>query len=185
MNEFIDLRKYKVLHRDLKIQNLFLHNNILLIGDFGMAKKGKEITSTKVGTPLTMALKLLFGEYETKYNSQSDLWSIGCIYYYFLFGQNPFIGSNLNDLKNDITAKMKRKLKLSKKVSSNCADLLNRLLCTDPLKRLKWEEFFKHPLFDPVDQQLERGRLNIIKLSECLNASIKLVEKQFMEKRKQ
>lgn len=62
MNGFIELRKHKILHWDFKLENIFVNDGILIIGDFGLAKKGVEITTTKVGTPLTMAPELMFGE---------------------------------------------------------------------------------------------------------------------------
>ena len=34
----MELKKYSVMHRDIKLENLFVHNNILKIGDFGFAK---------------------------------------------------------------------------------------------------------------------------------------------------
>lgn len=36
------LRKFDVVHRDLKLSNIFLHESRVLIGDFGMAKVGKD-----------------------------------------------------------------------------------------------------------------------------------------------
>lgn len=43
---FKELRKHQVIHRDFKISNLLMHNNIVKIGDFGMAKKGFEVAQT-------------------------------------------------------------------------------------------------------------------------------------------
>lgn len=40
MNGFKELRKHKILHRDFKLANLFIHNDVLVIGDFGFAKSG-------------------------------------------------------------------------------------------------------------------------------------------------
>lgn len=61
MNGFIVLRQEKVMHRDLKMANIFMHNDILVIGDFGFAKAGFEMAQTKLGTPVTMAPELLMG----------------------------------------------------------------------------------------------------------------------------
>lgn len=52
---FRELRKYDIVHRDLKLSNIFLHEDWIKIGDFGMAKVGKRISGTTVGTPLNMA----------------------------------------------------------------------------------------------------------------------------------
>lgn len=53
MNGFQKLREFKVLHRDFKLANIFVHNDTLIIGDFGFAKQGVEMTTTLLGTPLT------------------------------------------------------------------------------------------------------------------------------------
>ena len=35
--------KYKIIHRDLKLANIFFHNNDIVIGDFGFAKIGESM----------------------------------------------------------------------------------------------------------------------------------------------
>lgn len=59
MNGFQALRKKKILHRDFKLPNLFVHNETLVIGDFGFAKSGHDMAQTKLGTPLTMAYEII------------------------------------------------------------------------------------------------------------------------------
>lgn len=82
MNGFRELRKHKVLHRDFKLANLFIHNETLIIGDFGFAKSGQEMAETKLGTPLTMAYEILTANSENSvYTSKADLWSVGVVYY--------------------------------------------------------------------------------------------------------
>lgn len=61
MNGFQELYKEKIMHRDFKLANIFLHNDILVIGDFGFAKAGFEMAQTKLGTPVTMAPELHSG----------------------------------------------------------------------------------------------------------------------------
>lgn len=80
---FEELRKQGIIHRDLKLSNIFMHNDRIIIGthesrliqgDFGLAKTGKEMTGTRLGTPLTMAPEMIEGR---NYSSKTDLWSIG------------------------------------------------------------------------------------------------------------
>ena len=53
------LHNQKILHRDLKSQNLFLkHDQRVWLGDFGIAKvldNAQDLTSTCIGTPYYMA----------------------------------------------------------------------------------------------------------------------------------
>lgn len=58
------------MHRDVKLENFFLNDDIVVIGDFGFAKYG-DIASTYLGTPITMAPELILKERTDiiKYNS--------------------------------------------------------------------------------------------------------------------
>lgn len=47
------------MHRDVKLANLFLNNDTIVIGDFGFAKMGTQMAQTHLGTPITMAPELL------------------------------------------------------------------------------------------------------------------------------
>ena len=49
------LHENNIMHRDFKPANVFLHNDTVVIGDFGMAKQIEGKTITVCGTPQTMA----------------------------------------------------------------------------------------------------------------------------------
>jgi serine/threonine protein kinase len=152
MNGFQELRKKKILHRDFKLPNLFLNDGVLIIGDFGLAKQGVEMTKTIVGSYYTMAPELLFNESGTSYTSKADLWSIGCVYYQMLFGEPSFFGTSVLELKNDIKKKISNGIPFPKNVSAESKDLITKLLCFDPKIRIEWDAFFRHPLFDKASQ---------------------------------
>lgn len=38
MNGFIYLHEHSIMHRDIKLANIFLHDDLAIIGDFGFAK---------------------------------------------------------------------------------------------------------------------------------------------------
>lgn len=65
MSAFMELHTHKIMHRDFKTANIFLdhsQNNVggnLIVGDFGLAKSGVEVTSTRLGTPFNMAPEVL------------------------------------------------------------------------------------------------------------------------------
>lgn len=46
------------MHRDLKLANIMIHNNELIIVDFGFAKLNQSMAVTKLGTPYYMAPEL-------------------------------------------------------------------------------------------------------------------------------
>ena len=148
MNGFQELRKHKVLHRDFKLANLFVHDEKVVIGDFGFAKSGENMAKTKLGTPLTMAYEILISnnDEDCYYNSKADLWSIGVVYYQMLFGNYPFNGYTMREIIKDIKKKVNN-LDFPRHVSEESKNLINRLLECDPEKRISWPEFFNHPLF--------------------------------------
>ena len=148
MNGFFELRKHKILHRDFKLANIFVHDERLIIGDFGFAKSGQDIGETRLGSPMTMAPELLFavGD-DIQYNSKADLWSIGVVFYQLLFGVPPFWGKNVAELKKNIIDNSGPRFKFPKAISAEARDLLMRLLTLDPVKRIEWRDFFNHELF--------------------------------------
>jgi len=84
------MQKYKIIHRDLKLANIFLHNNSIVIGDFGFAKIGESQTVTKLGTPYYMAPEILNVSNKSSYTNKVDIWSLGICFYYILFGYLPY-----------------------------------------------------------------------------------------------
>ena len=158
MNGFAELRSRKILHRDFKLANIFLHNDQVIIGDFGFAKSGVEVTSTKLGSPLTMAPELLFvNDEESTYNSKADLWSIGVVFYQLIFGTPPFFGLSIAELIRSIKQNCGDLLKFPRSVSNETKDLLRRMLTKEPRDRIEWSDFFDHPIFEkfsenPVNQ---------------------------------
>ena len=75
------LHDKKILHRDLKTQNIFLRNTRVKLGDFGIAKvldSTQQFTNTCIGTPYYMSPELF--KYKP-YSYKSDIWALGCVLY--------------------------------------------------------------------------------------------------------
>lgn len=87
----------KIIHRDLKLGNLFLdHNLAVKIGDFGLATNVAfegERKKTLCGTPNYIAPEIL--DRTNGHSYPVDIWSIGCIIYTLLCGRPPFETSNI------------------------------------------------------------------------------------------
>ncbi len=82
----------KIIHRDLKLGNLFLTERMQLkIGDFGLAAQVMfegERKKTICGTPNYLAPEVL--ESQNGHSYEVDYWSIGVILYTMLCGRPPF-----------------------------------------------------------------------------------------------
>lgn len=75
------LHQNRILHRDLKPQNILLQNDQIKICDFGFAKKMSASTNFLMsikGTPLYIAPEIL---QSMKYTHKVDVWSLGIILY--------------------------------------------------------------------------------------------------------
>ena len=162
MEGFRVLRKYKVIHRDIKLENLLLHDDVLKISDFGVAKFGKDHARTKmVGTILTMAPELMSvfdaDELDENYCSKVDLWSIGIVYYEILFGECPFYGSYIGEMMANMKKNCGQNLRFPRSISPQLEDLIRKLLVFSPKDRIDWEDYFAHPAFElyPLNKRLE------------------------------
>jgi NIMA (never in mitosis gene a)-related kinase 1/4/5 len=93
----------KILHRDLKSQNIFLmRDGMVKLGDFGVAKvlaSTMELARTAIGTPYYMSPEIC----ENKpYNNKSDVWSLGCVLYEVINLKNAFEANDIRSLINRI-----------------------------------------------------------------------------------
>lgn len=69
-----------------------------------------------------------------KYNgSQVDVWSSGIILYAMVAGHHPFEDKNTNKLYQKI---LSGQFKVPTNISKDCEDILKKVICVDPTKRL-------------------------------------------------
>jgi polo-like kinase 1 len=91
------MHKNKIIHRDLKLGNLFLSEKMeVKIGDFGLATKldfEGERKRTVCGTPNYIAPEIL--ESKNGHSYEVDVWSLGVIIYTLLIGKPPFETSDV------------------------------------------------------------------------------------------
>uniref|UniRef100_A0A8C2XVJ0 Serine/threonine-protein kinase Nek11 n=1 Tax=Capra hircus TaxID=9925 RepID=A0A8C2XVJ0_CAPHI len=86
--------RINILHRDLKSKNIFLKNNKLKIGDFGVSRLlmgSCDLATTLTGTPHYMSPEVLKHQ---GYDTKSDIWSLACILYEMCCMNHAFTGSN-------------------------------------------------------------------------------------------
>lgn len=79
-----------IMHRDIKPENILIHNGEIKLCDFGFSviiKDQLQLFNTMCGTPLYMSPEILF---LNKYNSSSEIWSLGILFYNILFNKHPF-----------------------------------------------------------------------------------------------
>jgi NIMA (never in mitosis gene a)-related kinase len=87
----------RILHRDLKASNIFLHGpgRVIKLADFGIARvlhSEGSMASTVIGTPYYMSPELCNNE---SYSYKSDIWSLGCVLYEMCTLRHAFDAGNM------------------------------------------------------------------------------------------
>ncbi|KAK9469031.1 kinase-like domain-containing protein [Lipomyces arxii] len=139
----------KVIHRDLKLGNIFLDENMnIKIGDFGLAALLLSDTDRKktiCGTPNYIAPEVLFGK-EDGHSFEVDLWSVGIILYAMLIGKPPFQSKEVHLIYKKIKA-IEYDFPEEFAISQPAKELIQALLNRDPNARPSLDEIVDHEFF--------------------------------------
>lgn len=90
LSGYKELYNLKIIHRDLKLANLFITKGRVKIADFGFAISESQCSGKmdyNVGSPYYMPPEALR---ENKYSFESDVWGIGVIAYQLVYGRVPW-----------------------------------------------------------------------------------------------
>ncbi|KAJ0033622.1 hypothetical protein NQD34_000729 [Periophthalmus magnuspinnatus] len=127
------LHNNRIIHRDLKLGNIFLNDDMdLKIGDFGLATKIEfdgERKKTLCGTPNYIAPEVLC---KKGHSYEVDVWSPGCILYTLLVGKPPFETSCLKETYSRIK---KNNYTIPWHINPSASSLIKRMLHADPSQR--------------------------------------------------
>ncbi|KAF9126078.1 Cell cycle serine/threonine-protein kinase cdc5/MSD2 [Mortierella sp. 14UC] len=143
------LHDEKIIHRDLKLGNIFLTKDLQVrIGDFGLAAvllNEGDRKKTICGTPNYIAPEILF-DTDNGHSFEVDVWSVGVIMYTLLIGKPPFqtnevkaiykkIRDNIYEFPKDVP------------ISEEAKSLIARLLDPKPKSRPSIATVTKHAFF--------------------------------------
>jgi len=168
-----------ITHRDIKPQNILVDQktNKIKLCDFGSAKKlipGQK-SLAYICSRYYRAPELIFGS--TNYDSQIDVWSMGCVISELVLGRPLFPGSTPSDqlveiikilgtpTKDDIISMNPQfqeqkfppikptpweKVFRNRKIPDHFIDLISKLLVYNPKVRLTAEKALEHIYFDEI-----------------------------------
>ena len=138
------LHNLKIIHRDLKLANLFLTENMKLkLGDFGLATTIEfdgERKRSLCGTPNYIAPEILDGKKGHSY--EVDIWSLGIIIYVLLIGKLPFETNNKKETYRRIRLKNYSFPQFAK-ISEPAKELIQNILVLEPYQRPTLDEILK------------------------------------------
>jgi len=104
LNALIILKKFRILHNDIKPANILIKDDKIKLCDFGMAKYLDDdidhLSGTICGSPMYMD----YDKFNGIKSCKSDFWSFKMIYYEIVYGRHPLIG-----VKNKLELKSKLK----------------------------------------------------------------------------
>ncbi|OMJ73441.1 hypothetical protein SteCoe_27858 [Stentor coeruleus] len=140
------LHSKKIIHRDLRLNNLFLTEKLeLKVGDFAYATKVEfdgERKKSICGTPNFMAPEVIDGSH----SYEADIWSLGIVLYTILLGKPPF--------HTDNSQKTYSKIKSGNfsypencSISDSAKELINRILIVDFTLRPSLDQILESDFF--------------------------------------
>ena len=205
-----------IIHRDLKPSNVLINSDSYIkICDFGLARcvssfTGKDVVMTDyVATRWYRAPEILLGS--TKYTTQADLWSIGCIFGELLGGKPMFPGTStlsqitkvlevtgkpspedIASIQSDLAQQMIETISIPKKKSLKSIypkatpvelDLLSKLLQFNPNKRINVKQALEHPYVSDFHEQYSETEIERDKPVHIpIDDNVKYTVKEYRQK---
>lgn len=181
-NAILFCHRRRVLHRDLKPQNLLINKDgVIKVADFGLGRSfgvPVRIYTHEIVTLWYRAPEVLLGS--PRYSCPVDIWSIGCIFAEMATRKPLFQGdseidqlfrmfrilrtpteeiwpgvTSLPDYKATFPCWTQNQLTNQlKNLNTAGLDLLQKMLTYDPVNRISAKRVLEHPYFDGFDKKL-------------------------------
>ncbi|KAK1565807.1 hypothetical protein Q3G72_035481, partial [Acer saccharum] len=140
----IYLHSHNIVHGDIKPANLLLTGiGRVKIGDFSFSQAFEDENDELrrcPGTPAFTPPECYLG---TVYHGKAaDTWAIGVTLYYIVVGCFPFLADNFPETYHQI---VNSPLSLPEELDPELKDLLQGLLCKDPMQRIRLDVAAEHP----------------------------------------
>jgi len=162
----IYMHKKHVIHRDLKLGNLLLDDNMdLKIADFGLAamiEHEGERKKTICGTPNYIAPEVLFDS-GNGHSYEVDIWSLGVIMYTLLVGKPPFQTREVEAIYKKIKEN-NYSFPADLDISNDAKNLISQILDKVPENRPTLEEMRQHPFLTakPLPKSIPKSAFTTI-----------------------
>ena len=177
------IHKKKIIHRDIKPQNIFIINkHLICIGDFGIAKiidqtQTQTIGTSIIGTPLYMSPES-FNDPKS-YKFPTDVWSTGCCLYE-LCNLNHAFGA---DSWNAVFSKVRegKRAPLNKKYSLELRNIIDSMLDINPERRPTISQLIENSFLKPKVRKFILDFIKNYKKYDSTEENAKILKKQAEE----
>lgn len=142
------LRMNKIIHRDIKLANIFLSGDLTIrLGDFGLATEmidDQDRKTSMCGTPNYLAPEMVSRK---GHGYEIDVWAVGIVMYTLFYGITPFhsklgLGEVYNNIKN-----LKINFPGNAYATEEFKDAIRFILNPSPTKRPTVTSLRRHPFF--------------------------------------
>ena len=185
MKQIVSALRYlhakRILHRDIKLDNILVHfeneedrvkQNLMKAKvkmiDFGFARylKKEELAYSTLGSPINMdpgilrKLNKMEHSKEYGYDEKADIWSLGTACYEMLIGNCTFDAESMKELVSKVE---RGNYFLPSTLSKEAVSFLNGMLQYDFKKRFTAEQLYRHKFLNKKYSELERIDIKDIK----------------------
>ncbi|VFQ63187.1 unnamed protein product [Cuscuta campestris] len=177
-----------VIHRDLKPENFLFSSNDehspLKVIDFGLALffEEEKVYRGIAGSAFYVAPEVL----QNRYGKEIDVWSAGVILYILLCGRPPFWADNEKGIfKKILGGEIDLQTQPWPSISSDAKDLITKMLCMEPKKRITAAQALEHPWLKEdgkaTDLPMDSAVLSRMKKFRAMNKMKQLAMKVIAE----
>ncbi|EGR32229.1 protein kinase domain protein [Ichthyophthirius multifiliis] len=174
------LHKLKIFHRDLKSANVFLtKEGVVKLGDMNVSKVAKKgLLFTQTGTPYYASPEVWK---DKSYDTKSDIWSLGCVFYEITTLKPPFRAEDMEGLYKKVIKG--HYPKISSNYSLDLAHIIRSLLQVQSNLRPSCDEILqnqivmKHMDQNQIAPEYEEGPNNLLNTIRIPKNIQKLIER--------
>ena len=183
------MEEKKIIHRDIKQENVMINNDQVKISDFGFSRVievGDPNYYSRLGTPLYMPPQIIKGE---RYGPKCDVWSVGILLYTMLYGFHPFISKSEESKVTNLVGLLKnienRDVKFPDKParSQTVKKLLIGMLGKKEEDRLSWSEVFESDIVKRDPNEVKKNNEILEKEIDDFTKSV-VMNRLYMENRR-